>query len=147
MRGGRAWRWLCEVDVAPLVAALPLLEWKPGKRGTYAMLDACPPGFPIDPVIERVSSLYPDRRRGTMLCFNRLIPRQIIEPHTDAHESRCRYRVHVPIVTNPRALMTIAGEVLHMAAGQAYEMDPTEEHMVLNAGSADRIHVFWNMVN
>lgn len=140
-------RRLVPVYAAPALPWLARLEWKPagGRPGCWAMLDVWPAGMPLAPIFDAVAPMFPARRRSkTML--SRLVPGQVIEPHRDYHEGRNRVRIHVPLLTNPAALFTCGGETVHMAAGWAWEIDPTEEHGVVNGGATDRVHLFWNQV-
>ncbi len=145
---GIAWRWVDEVDVAPLIAALGQLVWLPGGSGReheFAMLDKWPSTFPVEPIFERMMAHYPGRYRGNTL-ISKMVPGQRIEDHRDHHEGGCRIRIHVPLTTNLDAIFTIAGESFHMDVGHAYEIDPNEVHSVFNGGDTDRIHLIFNAV-
>ena len=51
-------------------------------------------------------------------------------------------RLHIPIVTNPGALMIIDKEVHHMPAdGSVYYVDTTKYHTALNGGDDPRVHL------
>ena len=51
-------------------------------------------------------------------------------------------RLHVPIITNPGALMIVDKEAYHMKAdGGVYYVDTTRYHTALNGGSEPRIHL------
>jgi len=51
-------------------------------------------------------------------------------------------RLHIPIVTNPGALMIVDKQVHHMKAdGSVYYVNTTKYHTALNGGSAPRIHL------
>ena len=51
-------------------------------------------------------------------------------------------RLHIPIITNPGALMIVENEVHHMKAdGSVYYMDTTRYHTALNGGNQPRIHL------
>ena len=109
---GIAWRWVSEIDVAPLIARLNDLNWLPGGSGReheFAMLDSWPSTFPVEAVFDALMVFYPGRYRGNTL-ISKLIPGQFIEDHRDHHEGGCRIRVHIPIITNPKAIFTIADE-------------------------------------
>lgn len=51
-------------------------------------------------------------------------------------------RLHVPIITNPGALMIVDKEAHHMHAdGSTYYVDTTRYHTALNGGNEPRVHL------
>jgi hypothetical protein len=51
-------------------------------------------------------------------------------------------RIHIPIITNPGALVIVEDFAGHMKAdGNAYFMNTTKYHSALNGGDQDRIHM------
>ena len=51
-------------------------------------------------------------------------------------------RLHVPIITNPGALMVVGKEAHHLEAdGGVYYVDTTKYHTALNGGNEPRIHL------
>ena len=51
-------------------------------------------------------------------------------------------RLHIPIVTNPGALMIVEEQAHHMKAdGSVYYVDTTKYHTALNGGNVPRIHL------
>ena len=65
------------------------------------------------------------------------MPRTTLSWHRDPER-----RLHIPIVTNPGALMIIDDEVKHMPAdGKVYITDNTKYHNFFNGGEQDRIHL------
>lgn len=51
-------------------------------------------------------------------------------------------RLHIPIITNPGALMIINKEAYHMKAdGSVYYTDTTKYHTALNGGDECRVHL------
>ena len=51
-------------------------------------------------------------------------------------------RVHVPIITNPGALMVVDDFATHMVAdGSTYVVNTKKYHTALNGGDEDRIHI------
>jgi len=139
-------RRVCPVDVSGLLAGLHLLDWKPaGDPGTFAMIERWPSALPVQPVFDAVLDNYPGYRRG-MTCFSKLTPGQFIEPHFDRHNNDCPIRVHVPITTNPSCVFVEGKTAFYMAAGWAWEINPTIPHCTGNAGAIDRVHLFFNVV-
>jgi hypothetical protein len=57
-----------------------------------------------------------------------------------------RWRVHIPIVTDPDVLFYCDGQPLHMRAGEVWLFDRLRLHKVINAGSAERIHLIFDTI-
>lgn len=52
-----------------------------------------------------------------------------------------RHRLHIPLVTNPSAVLVTAGAQVHMAAGALWRLTPTVAHGVRNTTGPDRLHL------
>lgn len=52
-----------------------------------------------------------------------------------------RVRLHIPVFTQPAVRFHCDGEVVHMAAGEAWIFDNWRRHHVENRADADRIHL------
>ena len=50
------------------------------------------------------------------------------------------FRIHVPLISNPGALMMSAGRSLHFSVGKAWTFDNQDLHAVVN-GSETRVHL------
>ncbi|MGW2282865.1 aspartyl/asparaginyl beta-hydroxylase domain-containing protein [Streptomyces sp. NPDC001770] len=63
--------------------------------------------------------------------------------HRDYAElsGRGRHRLHVPLVTNPSAVLVTAGARVHMAAGSVWRLTPSQAHGVRNMTGPDRLHL------
>ena len=72
-----------------------------------------------------------------------VMPGHQIDAHRDAQPWRAR--VHVPLTTNPGALVVVDGQRRHMAVGYAYEVDVTVLHAVENYGPTPRIHLMFDV--
>ena len=67
----------------------------------------------------------------------KLNPRTCLSYHRDPEN-----RLHIPIITNPGALMVVNNECLHMKAdGDVYQMKTMQYHTALNGGDIERIHL------
>jgi hypothetical protein len=85
-------------------------------------------GFPAQLLAVRLMALGPDTR---------------VKEHRDA---KCGppwglVRLHVPIVTNPDALVVIGGTPYHWDAGQLWFGDFNRPHYVSNDGTESRVHL------
>src|SRR4051812_46517757 len=59
-----------------------------------------------------------------------------VPAHIDSHYYwRTHVRIHIPIITNPDVSFTVAGETVHMKAGECWTFDSFQRHEVLNGGS------------
>jgi len=67
----------------------------------------------------------------------KLNPRSSLSYHRDPE-----VRLHIPVITNPGALMIIDKEAYHMKAdGSVYYTDTTKYHTALNGGNEHRVHI------
>jgi hypothetical protein len=72
----------------------------------------------------------------------RLAPGAGVPEHADInYHWHTRVRVHIPIFTGPEVRFHCDGEVLHMAAGEAWIFDNWRRHHVENKASSARIHL------
>ncbi len=135
------------VDISGLLEALTKLVWVPGGDGPgqYAMIKRFSPEVEASaaPIIDECLASFPARRRG-MTLFSRLIPGQYIAPHTDGHDDHCNTRIHVPLTTNPACVFVNNRSAFHMKPGWAYVINPCLEHLAINGGETDRIHLIFN---
>ena len=69
-----------------------------------------------------------------------------IDPHIDVEPSNSlTHKIHVPLVTNPKAMLTVAGAELHLPAGRALEVNNLAPHSAFNGGEQDRIHFIFEV--
>ncbi|WP_331752586.1 aspartyl/asparaginyl beta-hydroxylase domain-containing protein [Streptomyces chartreusis] len=73
----------------------------------------------------------------------RLEPHSYLWEHRDYAELRDtgRHRLHIPLVTNPSAVLVTAGARVHMAAGALWRLTPSQAHGVCNSTGPDRLHL------
>ncbi|WP_331759867.1 aspartyl/asparaginyl beta-hydroxylase domain-containing protein (plasmid) [Streptomyces sp. NBC_01525] len=73
----------------------------------------------------------------------RLEPHSYLWEHRDYAELRDtgRHRLHIPLVTNPSAVLITAGARVHMAAGALWRLTPSQAHGVCNTTGPDRLHL------
>lgn len=77
-----------------------------------------------------------------------LEPMAMVYPHTDtANDYFIRsFRIHVPIVTNPKAKVFCNGRFFHMAAGEAWLLNNLAPHAVINDDPQyGRIHLIFDV--
>lgn len=62
--------------------------------------------------------------------------------HRDAPSEIPFYRLHIPILTNPKCLFVWEEKKLHLEAnGSAYIVCVNKMHKVVNHGDSDRFHL------
>jgi hypothetical protein len=72
----------------------------------------------------------------------KLKPGGIIHPHCDeGGYANATERFHLPIVTNPAALLSCGDDTVHLEAGGLYHFNKHEMHHGINGGDTDRIHL------
>lgn len=76
----------------------------------------------------------------------RMEPNGVTKIHRDLKEEwKSMFRIHVPVRTNPKAMLYSDGYWQHFAAGSAWSFDNYSEHGVVN-GSTERIHLIMDVV-
>ena len=120
-----------------------------GDPNTFAMISRPEiESLPVWDIVSQVMDRYlPTKTVGKMICLSRMTPGQVIEPHIDRHDAKCPHRIHVPLQTNESVVFVEEKTALHMRVGHAYEINPTKQHSVVNGGTTDRVHLFWNAVD
>ena len=70
-----------------------------------------------------------------------------VPEHVDAHyQWRTHFRIHIPVITNPKVLFTCGGETVHMAPGECWLFDSFRWHRVENGWTERRIHLVLDTV-
>ena len=86
----------------------------------------------------------------------RLSGGSVVPPHVDTNYYwRTHVRVHIPVITTPEVQFTVAGQTVHMAAGECWVFDTFRNHNVRNGGPNSRTHLvldtvggqgFWDLI-
>ena len=101
----------------------------------------------LEPLMDRAASAYRFRRPvfpKAMLA--RLEAGRRIDVHTDgAWSNPLVHKIHIPLQTNPRAMLVVDGVRVHLAAGYAWEVNNLVPHGVFNGGARDRIHLIFEV--
>ena len=78
---------------------------------------------------------------ATYAFIFRTKPNGMTRVHTDDHPSWERnVRIHIPLVTNPEAVLLVEGRSKHLPVGEVWTFDNQSPHSVMNGG-ATRIHM------
>lgn len=145
-------------SIADWVSKIPLEDWPPA-RPPYV---SCEPYLLIHPAIVndsnwhgfgeqarkfigQIQSLGLRALEGKKLYdfkISTIVPGQFLGSHCDTmapDAKRWAYRVHVPIVTNPKSFL-IMDKAYYLNAGSAYIVNVEELHAVVNHGDTPRVH-------
>lgn len=101
-------------------------------------------------LLQRFCSHLPDLVNMRLNCQE---PDSGLDPHEE-HLPRkigdrkvsMRARFHLPIVTNPHALVFTDGEWRHLEEGKVYVFNNGCVHAARNAGTTPRYHLVWDML-
>jgi Aspartyl/Asparaginyl beta-hydroxylase len=76
----------------------------------------------------------------------RLAAGQRIDLHSDGAGSNLRtHKIHVPLITNEKALYLCGNEGFHLTDGHAWEVNNIRPHGGVNGGDADRVHLIFEV--
>lgn len=152
------------IDVAPLVdelsrVALPWIEslWKWHRGTQFCVLRAGPTGnlsgdemitgAGVDaPVLASLPGFRDvlDRAfpmRAPLAWIGRSPPSSAIRMHVDNTQHWDEHhRLHVPLVTSPRARLCVLGRTVHMPAGSVWAFNNSRPHGAINTGP-ERLHL------
>ncbi len=103
----------------------------------------------FQPLIEKAIESY-GYEEG-VLCkamLAKLKSKGTIASHVD-YVIRDKYvhKIHIPLITNPQAIMQIGEEDFHLEKGKAYEVNNMVMHGVTNQGDEDRVHFIFEYYN
>jgi len=101
----------------------------------------------LKPVMDRIAAQYGYAKPTyCKAMFARLAAGRQIRRHRDGAGSNPRcHKIHVPIRTNPDAVMWIDGESRHLPVGEAVEVNNIVKHAGRNDGDADRVHFIFEL--
>lgn len=149
--------------LATEVEALPAAAWVPHPNklpGNEAVLLVTPNGemtndigTPMAPTRHLTACPYMMAVMGAIGAvwgrsrLMRIAPGGTVPPHVDTNFYwRTHLRLHVPIVTTPDVKFTVAGDTVHMAAGECWVFDTFSMHRVENGGANQRTHLVLDTV-
>jgi hypothetical protein len=131
--------WLRAIDFV----AWPRQQLADGRVRPAMVTDPAWHGFGAasDALVAACLAHFPGRIEQHRL-LSIVLPGQVIDSHTDPWACR----VHVPLRTNPWAVLTVEGRDYHLEAGRAYVLDGTRPHGVRNLGPTSRVHFVLDVV-
>ena len=74
-----------------------------------------------------------------------VMPGHCIEAHKDAQADYWKFRVHVPLLSNPKALTEMEDGKHHLEVGKAYKVNTAAMHAVENGGRTPRVHFMFDV--
>lgn len=97
------------------------------------------------PVMQHVASHYGHRQPSyPKVMLARLPAGESIGRHRDGQGSHAyTHKMHVPLVSNPKAIFSAGGVSQHLEVGMAYEVNNIIQHSAVNHGAEDRIHLIF----
>lgn len=142
-----------DVDVSEGVAwisAIPFEDWpqqhrlEDGKVRPAMVSDINWRGFgnAMWPIVR---ALWFDERNAYQLMLSAVMPGHSIPPHKDSQADYWLYRIHVPLLTDPKSYVKIGGRKRYLKVGKAYKLDTTKEHSVVNEGTGPRVHFMFDV--
>ena len=141
------------LDVAPVLAELrncadhwfmldaemrqiPLI----GADRTRLMEDRLPSVWKLIDVVHGIATRdHGDCGRIAHARMGLLRPGEEVKPHFDGKDGVRERRYHIAIQSEPGAELTVAGETIRLKPGEAWWVDVTQVHGVINKSGADRI--------
>lgn len=148
---------LAELDSAELMAvidwvtAIPLSLWPRQSNPGEPIVPAMPSnlswqgfGAATDRLVASVLSLFP---RGIELqrMLGCIVPGFSIPSHQDWQCEQWLCRVHIPLTSNPRAVMVMDDGSHHMDVGKCYRINTEAKHALVNDGYVARIHLMFDV--
>jgi aspartyl/asparaginyl beta-hydroxylase (cupin superfamily) len=92
---------------------------------------------------------WPPEEPGELEDYGRMLsvvmPGHAIDEHRDEQPPEWVTRIHVPLATNPLAVMVVDGQPEHLPVGWAYLIDTRALHAIRNRGSTPRIHFMFDV--
>lgn len=97
------------------------------------------------PIMDKITAQYGHGEIAySKVMLAKLDAGQEIDAHVDGKGSNLvTHKIHVPIITNSKAIFYIDGKAKHLRAGQAYEVNNIVKHGVKNMGEEDRVHLIF----
>ena len=134
--------------MAAWIAAIPFSEW-PQQRPIDSQLrpmmvtDLEWHGFGemAAPVIKELGF----EGQAYQLMLSVVMPGHSIDAHIDEQAPYWHTRIHVPLLSNDRALFISEGKPIVMTPGLAYRVNTRALHAIENGGTTPRVHFMFDV--
>jgi hypothetical protein len=112
---------------------------KPVRESKYTKIDDVLTGTYLEEVVKKLSKHYTLGRVRLL----KLDPRNSLSYHRDPE-----LRIHIPIITNPGAMVIVENFATHMPAdGSVYIMNTKKYHTAFNGGTSPRVHLVASVIS
>jgi hypothetical protein len=137
--------------VVQWVTAIPLTEWPQQGNSAQPLRPAMPSnaewfdfGKTTQRLVDEVLAYFPN---GIPLqrMLGCIMPGHHIPAHQDWQCEQWLCRVHIPLTTNPDALMIMDDGAHHMNVGNCYRINTEAMHELYNGGDCPRIHLMFDV--
>ncbi len=96
----------------------------------------------VQPFIDLVAARFSHDGWVVRCVLAKLCAGGRIALHEDlGYSLRHSRRIHIPVITNAHATLTVGGESLHMQPGEIWEINNTRLHGAENPGPGCRVHL------
>ena len=147
---------LADVDVTALAAwigAIDFADWPQQDRLADGQLrpamvsDLNWHGFGLmtEVLVQACLSYFPEGCMSRERMLSVVMPGHDIPAHTDQQNARWIARIHVPLLTNDRAVFVVDGIPYPLEVGKAYQVDPRRHHAIRNDGATPRVHFIFDV--
>lgn len=101
----------------------------------------------LQPLMDRVAAVYGyEEPVFPKAMLARLEAGQRIDDHRDGDGSHpLVHKVHIPLQTEPEAVLSAGGVPVHLAPGHAWEVNNLAPHGAFNGGRRDRVHFIFEL--
>lgn len=139
-------------DLTAWIAAIDFADWPQQARLADGLirpsmvtdLDWHDFGLRTDDVVGQLMELFPGCSAYQRM-LSVVMPDHSIPLHADEQRTSWLCRMHVPLISNPDALFVIDAYGHTLKVGEAYRVNTTAEHAVINTGKTPRIHLMWDV--
>jgi aspartyl/asparaginyl beta-hydroxylase (cupin superfamily) len=137
--------------VVDWITAIPLTDWPQTGNASQPLRPAMPSnaewkGFynETQRVVDRAMGHFP---AGVPLqrMLGCIMPGHEIPSHQDWQCEQWLCRVHIPLTTNPKAVMIMDDGEHHMDVGKCYRINTEAKHALRNDGNIPRIHLMFDV--
>jgi len=132
--------WMPHPTGQPGNSGLPLISRRGGHNDDFVGPMAPTPHLQASPYHRQVMASF-----GEVLARSRLMRLRAgseVGLHVDFnYHWYSRVRIHVPVITSPAVTFHCGDAAVHMAPGECWLFDNWRPHNVINAGTADRVHL------
>ena len=137
--------------VVQWITAIPLTDWPQQGNSTQPLRPAMPSNAQwfdfekstqhlVDEVLRYFPTGIPLQR-----MLGCIMPGHSIPTHKDYQCEQWLCRVHIPLITNDKAVMEMDDGAHHMQVGNCYRINTEANHALRNDGDTPRIHFMFDV--